>query len=575
MAHIKLSSAYSVAEYDGFKGIDGSLICPGGIKSMTNFRINSDGSIKRRDGFAPLVQLPGTPLAIYRTSENELIALISNSYYSINLSTQQYTKLGTLQRSASSKAEFVEIGGNLYLSSGNDLYVYQDGAFNSVNGYVPLYGKDWDCEAWGEVNEPLNLLSNRVRISFDLSTADHSIIDLPFKITSVDAAFCDGELSTRYEYVIANSGTRILSEVLESGVGVNKLTLFMTLDSSVIDKSELLRCGSARSYGSSSKGSAAVFYNGQDQGVIFPSRPIDTDEYKKVKEIYPDALEIFVSGADKIKLKDSRSKVTAVCPTGNDVIIFTERSAYLLSVPGASDNNFSLLSNCFGCPSKSGAALINDEVVSVSRSGVIKWTPSKTEDRTYEPICISNPVSDQITLAFASSAVVFHDQIKNEIWVCNPSRNFRLALIYSIDKGLWFSFDNIEATEIFEFNGEICFLKEKVICGFSPSSSRDDNGSASGSIRASLESGLIMSSPINESKKLLRCIVRSSSGITASLAVRNAVGDVCTISLSDTSGEYIGYVEKRVNIKKSRYYRFSLSTNSDAVIYGVTFIAQK
>ncbi len=575
MAHIDLSRAHSVFELDGFEGIDGSKIFSGkgGIKNMTDFRIKFDGSVEKRYGFEPLAQLPGTPRAVHRIQDNELLLLIENDLYSLDLISGIYTLLDSLDYPSEGDASFIEHGGHLYLIDGREMYIYLGKKLYIAEGYIPLYGRRWGCEDGGPINEPLNLLTKHVRISFETGISYRYIIKLPFKISSVDFAFIDGELDLTTDYKIAENKKAITPLDLPANAG--ELTLFLTLDDSVIDRSSLTSCRYSASFGNIADKSTAVFYGGSDSSVIFPSRQIDDEDPTDFSTLYPGTFNIYVPVTDCIKLSGSASSITAACPKDDSLMIFTERSAYLLSNYYPGENELIKVSSCFGSSSRNGVILVNDRPISVSFSGILKWIPYASENYEFNTECISQKIQADLDDRFAKNAFPFHYQSKNEIWFCDPSDPSGTVKIYSPETDSWFYFTGIGADRLFEINGEVGFLKGNVFYLFSPSLTDDHLSDQILTPTAVIESGIIMLDPLNESKKLLRCLIRSSKGASICLSITDAKGRTVVYPFSDSSGEQIGYIEKRLDLHRSRYYSFSIFTNQPTVIYGVTFIAQK
>ena len=569
MAHINLSRAHSVFAYDGFEGIDGSKIRSGkgGIKRMTDFRINFDGSIEKRYGFTPLRTLPGKPRALHRVRDNEFLALIGNELYSFDLFSGDCTLLDTLYYPSEGEASFIEHGGSLYLIDGTEIYVMIGNKLIMADGYVPLYGQHWSCESGGSVNEPINLLSNHIRISFDIRGGYNSVIRLPFEIASVDYAFVNGVLDTETEYRVYDN--KALIYPIDLPTYTQDLTLFLTLPEGFIDRSKIASCRYAASFGNRADQSTSIFYGGNERSALFPTRTVDDASFKEANDLYIATFNIYVPDEDRIILSDTGSCVNAVCPKDNGLMLFTERSTYMLTPSQKGEHGLTKLSSCFGSSSKNGVILFEDRPISVSFTGIMKWTPLSNESNAYDVECISGGIQSDLSDSFARSAFPFHYQSKNEIWFCDPSDESGTVRIYSADAGAWFYFTGIHAERLLEVNGEVCFLRDDTFYIFSPVVDGIPSPSAI------IESGLIMLPPQNESKKLLLCLIRTSPGAKIDLTVVDAKNRSTTYSLADTSGEQIGYIEKRLYLHRSRYYSFSLTAKGPSVIYGISFVAQK
>lgn len=570
MAHIDLSRAHSVTEYDGFEGIDSSKLHTGegGIKSLSNFRLRFDGSLEKRYGFDLLLELPGKPRALHQTKEHEMLALIESTLYLLDLESRSYTQLDTLPYPSEGEASFLEYCGNIYLLDGYEVYVLFKNKLFVVDGYVPLYGSGWSCTNGGYVNEPFNMLSYHIRISFNLKSGGNSKIYLPFSVKTLDAAFLDGEPDLITRYTLNDKTVDVAVDTTYASA--SELMLYLTVADDVIDRSKATSCRSASVYGGGSSKNPAVFYNGNDVSSVFPSTPVDDEDIKPYSSTYPFTFDLYVSQTDKIRINDRGDPVTAVCPGNHELMIFTEKSAAILS----SANYLTAISSSFGCSSQKGAIIADDIPITVSGHGVLKWKPLAYDNPEYDTVCISRRIHEIFGEDFSRSAIAHHYKSRDEIWFCDPSDENGTVVIYSTEADAWFTFSGIGAENIFEIDGEIGFSKGNAIYVFSRSADCDRRLDGEHPINGRIDSGIIMLKPCNESKKLSRCLIRTSPGATASLTLTDAKNRSVTYSLSDLSGERLGYMKKRLSVHRSRYYSFSITTDVNAVIYGVTFIAQ-
>lgn len=141
-----------------------------------------------------------------------------------------------------------------------------------------------------------------------------------------------------------------------------------------------------------------------------------------------------------------------------------------------------------------------------------------------------------------------------------------------MDGDYWYSFSGIGAEFFFEHNGEIGFIKGDKAFIFSMDKLTDTTEEER-SVCARLESGLISFGSFNEKKRLSRCIIRTSPGASLSLTVTDAEGKSERFDLKDGSGERMGYIEKRLRLRRSRHYSLSIETENNTVIYGITLVA--
>ena len=88
--------------YCGFGGIDRTLTHSDKpvAEDIVNFRIRKDGSLEKRCGYVPFIELGSRIRALYSTSQkgkNILYALVGDEVFSIDCGTATKTKLATIE----------------------------------------------------------------------------------------------------------------------------------------------------------------------------------------------------------------------------------------------------------------------------------------------------------------------------------------------------------------------------------------------------------------------------------------------------------------------------------------------
>lgn len=575
MANIDLSKTYDSVEFDGFDGINGSLAYSkkGSIKNMSDFRLRFDGAIEARCGFELFASLPGEVRAIHQLTENTMLVLVDHKLYSVDLPTRAINSIATVF-TAFEHAFFFSFGGNIYLLDGSEIYKYYGGALTKVEGYVPLYGKGWDPSKGGDVFEPLNMLSSRARISYVTSTSSDTYFELPFSAKSIDAVFINKKASSLDDYTLVETGEGFTSKrACDAG---DEVTVFITLKSTANIRSSIAKCEKAAAYGDGSEGAyniSAAFYNGNDKSAIYPSRPISESDFEYCEKVYSNLSKIYVAQKNVAFANDGQSPITDVCQKDDGLMVFTADRAFMLRTFSNGQSSLARVSMSAGCSSPSGAVASGDTPVTVSRYGIFKWDPISYEEGEYRATCISRPINELLSASFFQSAIAHHHRKRGELWFCDPNDPDGTVFIYSIDAKAWFSFKGIGADNFFEYNGELGFFQENRMYIFSQSKTTDTSTTGEREITARLESGLISFEKWNQKKKLSRCLIRTSPGATVLFQVTDADGKSESYSLSDGSGEKVGYINKRLSLRRSRYYSFSIEAKDNATIYGVVLVA--
>lgn len=573
----KLSKAYSTIEYDGFTGTDVSKIFngEGGTKSLTDFRVRFDGALEKRGGLRKFADFTGNVRAVHQLSSDALLLLVDHTVYWLYLSTGAARPMSDVA-TTTGEASFFSFKGSIYLLDGNKLYVMSSDYFIPVTGYVPLYGKEWHPYAEGnEVNEPLNVISQRVRISFRVPDQSSNRFHLPFYTTHIDHVTRNGIIDDLEIYSISEERTTIYAEAYFNSGDI--IEFFLTISNTYVDPSLINSCKCASVYGDGSSGADKVFiafYNGADKNIIYPTSTVDEDQLKICNDIYGSRIsDIYIKSENAISANDGRGNITDVCQKDDGLMVFTDDRAFMLTTDESGKNHFVRVSLGTGCSSSRGAVISDDTPITVSYYGIFKWDPSSYEEGEYRARCISRPINELLDDRFFSTAIAYHYRKKGELWFCSSGDPQGTVHIYSIDSEAWYSFKGIGAEFFFEYNGELGLIKGSKAYIFAPDKTSDTVGENEREVCARFESGCISFGGFWEKKRLSRCIIRTSPGATVKLTVNDAEGQEYSFSLSDGSGERMGYIDKRLTVRRSRHYSFAIEAVNSAVIYGVTLLA--
>lgn len=576
MSNNKLSRTNVTKEYDGFTGIDISktLSGEGGIKSLTDFRLRFDGALEKRSGFELFTTFTGNVRAVYQFSSSTLLLLVNRTVYLLYLSTGGAKPLNDIGTS-SGEATFFSYNGNIYLIDGNEIYVMRDEYFFSANGYIPLYGKEWHPLTGGEVNEPLNILTQKIRISFVIPGTGTYNFKLPLFTQRIEYATLNGKPEEVTNYSLSSDNMMVYSQTsYEYG---DIVELFLTISNIYVDPTLITRCHSAAVYGDGSAGADKVFiafYNGSNKNIIFPTSSVSDEQLKICNDAFRGVISnIYVKGDSAISANDGKGNIVDVCQKDKGLMVFTDDRAFMLTSDETGKNHFVRVSLGTGCSSPRGAIISDDTPITVSYYGIYKWDPSSYEEGEYRARCISRPVGELLDDGFFSTAIAYHYRKKGELWFCNPSDPRGTVLIYSIDAEAWYVFTGIGAEFFFEYNGELGFIKGNKAYIFSGDKVSDSVDGSENEVNARFESGIISFGGFWEKKRLARCIIRTSPGATVKLTITDAEGREEIFELSDGSDERIGFIDKRLTLHRSRHYSFSVETSQSATIYGITLVA--
>jgi len=562
MAQIDLSKTQTKAELKCFKGIDRSApVHSGGLEYISNFRIGTDGSLVKRHGFEQHAKFSLPIRAIFRLSDSSIAALSGDKIYSVDLLSDTFTELASVGTS-DGNASFFKFGQALYLADGNSISEIGGNGATAIDGYAPLYGKDWDPKDMGEVNEELNILSHHLRISYKIGSSSPSYFYLPFQISSIDAVFLNGERRASGSASLSSDGTKIQS-ILSLHEG-DTVAFFLSTQSTATDNSALMHCKGAIPVGTSKEGISLIFFDGDDPSAIYCAHTASSESVKVCSSVYPSALSLYAKASDRITIDGGKGAVTAVCTLSDRLIVFTEERAFFLD-PHTS-TGLSLIPSGVGCLSKNGLSFVGGELFTVSRGGVFKWHISSRSDTDCSVACISRRVADLLPYSFCANAVLFTSISTDELFIGDPDDPSGTVLVYSIGSDSWYSFSGIGAEHFFECAGKVGFTRSDSICLFSPDMTHDTVDGKKINVISRIESGLLMCDPINDQKRLSHLFMLTSKGASLKLTVTDAEGHSQSLYLSDNSSERLGYLESRLECRRSRYYSFSIEDSTDQAV---------
>ena len=563
MPTINLSKSFETAVFQGFGGIDRKMTGKGGVSvvDLKNLRVNGNGTLTKRSGFAPLCELPeGKLRAIRAVSEKTVFALIDSSLYEIDTEHATCTLKAALTNS-DTDACFFNYANVLHLIDGTEIYAYDGTDFKLAEGYVPLYGKEWDPSGTGEILEPMNALSSRLRISFKVGATSPTRLTFPHLVASIDHVVLNGK-SDSLSYYTLHDRIAIYLELSKTYSKGDVIEVFYTPNISSLraERNKIVECTHADVFGSGTLGgnpATLALYGGSDPHRVFVSRGVSADSFNEVRSVYPSLTPMYFTTDSAVSVNRNDPPVCASCKSGSQLAIFTESTAYVMN------ENTSELRSCLkpishtsGCAIKDGAITLENAPVTLSKNSILHWTPSTLVDDEYTAECISLPISELIDTQQADGCVAFYSS-KNELWFYRAIDG--RVWIYNTLLKCWYSFVGLAPERMLEIGGQMAFVSQSTLYAFNDSLFYDEPKGEIRSIEASLESDLISFGAPNRKKRLARAMLSFTSESELLLSVTDAESNTVESPIMITGAESIDYFETRLPCKRSRYYSFTLS----------------
>ena len=451
---------------------------------ICNFRILSNGSLLKREGFAPIMTLSGEPRAFISgcfDGESSAFALIGSAVYLLKIEQKNATVIGSVESSVG-RAEFFVYEGNLYLIDGDELYRYFPDGFIKVRGYVPLFGKGRSGDFEEEVYEPINFLSDRIRVQYRLSAEKNRLY--------IGAA-CSEILSLMIGGV-ENKSTASLSDdglwiILRSSLSEDSIIeACLSLSENHISRSELTGNKRAVYFGGEERG-RIILYGGDRAQRIYASRPVEFESYIASQRVDVGSEGLYFPVDGFADIGGENCPVSALCVSERKLLALNDHGVY--SVSFKSGSNTPILADFqigLGCESEMGAAFSGDELYFVSCSGIYRISEKGGAK------CISSPIGDMLDEDFHRHAVAFCNEAKGEMWFADPYSEDQSVFVYSFLNDEWYRFDGIPVDIFFLQGGNVAMLYGKYLLAFSDNQLVDVSvdGALSHSVEAYYESNV-------------------------------------------------------------------------------------
>ena len=461
---------------DSFDGVDlrSTHKNQKGSADIVNFRVLSDGSLEKREGYRKVVSLGEGVRAVWsgrRNGEDTCYAVAGNRVVRL-FADGTYTSIGTLS-SQDGEVSFFFYRGHLYVIDGISIFSVEDSALTVPEGYVPLVGKNWTTGEVGEINEPRNLLSNRARFSYLLGEEFSSVLFVDDTIASVDAIYINGKpIDLNRHSMLSNKRSFTVSGMSSH----DSVMVYVTYASSDERLAELLRNTHAVVFGGANSSRPLLWGDPQRPSVIYSAGYVSEQDLYECQRVYPLSDSLYFPAGYEFSVGDGQYSVRAVSRHYDRLLIFTEGGAWMANGPDNGTSAFPVMNinSSVGVISKDAAVALENQPCTVGEKGIFRWNSDTDELNDCNAYCISNPISQLLDDSFYKNGRVFADRWRGELMFTCPDWGNGDVWIYSSSTGKWVRFEGIWADGMFEFFGNIAFFRSGDIFVFDKECADDD-----------------------------------------------------------------------------------------------------
>lgn len=570
MARIKPEAAYEKLVVDGFDGIRyASALTGDGASQMRNFRVASDGSLEKRCGMTTLYSLSGVIRGVWQGTldgNNYLMIVAGNAVY-VRTPNASAPTVDFYLQTTEGPVCFAVMGGVLFLFDGDDIYRYMTSvsSFSISYGYAPLYGKDWHPTQLGSVNEPRNMISQRLRIRY-LNSSGATTINLPFTTRSIDHADVDGETFTDYSFTPQTSVLRIPS-ARAHGV----LNIAITIASIFSQRATIARTNQGYVYRNATR-ETLLLYGGQSGYRVYNSSPVTDDMLSESSAIYYSSDPLYFKSPCGFYLGDQQHPIHALCRDRDRVLALSDHSIWAIEYAGEDLISYAMEGN-IGCSTPGGVALCGNDLVVIHDSGIYKLQfPSGKSD-----VCIPSALSDGTSELFPASllqnGILAWFPERNELWLRDPTETTEgLVWVLSFSKREWYCFNGIPATAFFEINGNIGFGTSDGRLVFPDNDAVTDDGVP---IVAFYQSHFLAFSKPENYKRSYRATVCADTGGASLTFIMKTEREERTFTMAGQASDKPSFFDFRAASGRFRFLRYQITAtgNVRTRIYRLSILA--
>ncbi len=567
MAKLKPKHAISKNVFSGFHGICSppGLDCQSAVE-IRNFRIGMGGSLKKRSGWRRFQQLPEAIRGYWEGSldENDENLIVCGNRILRFTGTASAEQIGSLS-STEGKVTFLKYGDTLCLLDGSDMRIYRSVTkrFEAVEAYAPLYGYGWNPSTMGQVNEPLNLLTPRLRIHYNNSVGSTQF-SLPFLAKSIDSVRVNNASVSNYSL---NSVRDLLT--IPTASSAQSVEIAFTMDFENDLTTSLLQ--SSVGFVDRNKSQETLLLSGSARGYrVFTSTPVTTSMLNYCKVAYPVTDALYFKEANLLNLGDSDNPIRAFCKHYDRVLAFNEQGAWALTQEKNTDHYESyptLLG--MGCNAAGAVCIYENDLLLLNRSGLHRIASNASTPDTYRFEMLSLPIPEIFTKSLLENAFLYLEPWHDELWLRDPADTEGLVLIWGFGVKEWYLFDHVHASQIFRGHDTTCFINGYFLHTFEDTLTSD----AGSPYTAVYQSDYFSFGSPETLKRALRTVLCTSTKENTVHLKLETDQDHAEFSFVGKKTDAPEVFDRRVNLDRFRLLRFRISVAglANTCLYTLSF----
>ena len=553
MSKIKPKRAFAAEHFDTFDGFGGSRRqSKHSASSISNFRLTADGSLKKRGGYEEYLAFPSAIRAFWEGTIGSIryrFVICGTDIFDLDESSGEMRKLDSVP-TLEGEVRFFELEGELYLLDGEQIRVFYPATQNFIQlaPYMPLYGKNWDPIKRGSVNEPLNLLSNKIRVHYE-NPSNATSFTLPFAYKSIVGVLVNGVKITNYS-------ATAYSNVVTIPASSTGYYVEIAMEASLSDQSEDPLSARRCEILTAQQQNTLLLYGTNAGYRIYPSSPVSQYELDSCRVFDTKTKPLYFLESHIVTLGDRDHPLYSLCRYGSNVLAYSGLGTWMLNPSEEVYGDFTpspILANLTSTAPES-SILVGETPVLVNTSGIFLLDIPASEKDLPRLEKISDPIEELLSGGFGKYACAWENKTYNEIWFCDTSEPDAPILVYQYLRKQWYLFEGISASKFIDTPSGTLFVSEEKLHRLDDTLCTD-NGEE---IVAYYQSGYFSFSHPEAQKRALRMVTCARiKGDGCYILVESENGQQ-TFLLEGSDRDAPDYFDHRVLLGRFRFLRFRL-----------------
>ncbi len=338
MAAIKFKNALGVErqQEEGFGGIDRTAELKNGnsCEYAENLDVAPDCSLSTRAGYELKHLLSGELRAVFYSAD-KIYALTGKEFICIDTETDELEKLDEVE-TETGEGDIFCYNGEIYLHDGKKLYRYNGTVLEEVDGYAPVYGRNWHPITQGAIEEYPNILSKKIRLNFQ-TVSNMGGFNVGLKIASIDRVEINGlqrDPAVAGLSIDPDDPTQIKSSLFSAVVMVD---FWLTLTDDALPKYTIARRTKGFVFGGEG-GERLCLYNPDISGHLLCSRPISQSAHESSKLGNPNALPLYIPETSAVCVGSGAYPITGMAQHYDRALLFTGSDTWCVDWEGDEAN---------------------------------------------------------------------------------------------------------------------------------------------------------------------------------------------------------------------------------------------